>query len=301
MRTTRRGFLALSGAASVAAALRLDAAPALAQAGPVKIGVLAAKAGVLAPVGESGLRGVQWATDRINATGGILGRKIELVIEEESSPKDTVERFRKLALQDKVDVISGAISTGVGLALGPVAEEMQDDLAGLGRHHPEGRRGVDAQAEVLVPLDRQRVRGGDGLDPHRAQLEGQVPHRRRDQPRLLLRARQLGGVSRHHEEVRHRGAGGERAVAQAGRHGFHGPRGRAAAGQAGSDLLLLLGGRHADLHEAGARGRAHPEHQARDDHRRRSPRVAQEGLHARGRAARLQLACTSSTPRPVRS
>ena len=76
MRTTRRGFLALSGAASVAAALRLDAAPALAQAGPVKIGVLAAKAGVLAPVGESGMRGVQWATDRINATGVIIVRKI---------------------------------------------------------------------------------------------------------------------------------------------------------------------------------------------------------------------------------
>src|SRR6266850_4593017 len=125
MRTTRRGFLALSGAASVAVALRLDGVPARAQSAPVKIGILAAKAGVLAPVGESGLRGVQWATDRINAAGGILGRKIELVVEEESSPKDTVERFRKLALQDKVDAVTGAISTGVGLALGPVAEEMK--------------------------------------------------------------------------------------------------------------------------------------------------------------------------------
>ena len=125
MRTSRRHFLGLAGGATAAAALRLDSAPVFAQAGPVKIGVLAAKAGVTAPVGESGLRGVQWAADRINATGGILGRKIELVVEEESSPKDTVERFRKLALQDKVDAISGAVSTGVGLALGPVAEEMK--------------------------------------------------------------------------------------------------------------------------------------------------------------------------------
>jgi branched-chain amino acid transport system substrate-binding protein len=125
MTTTRRQFLALTGAAAASAALRLDAAPAFAQAAPVKIGVLAAKAGVLAPVGESGLRGVTWATDRINAAGGILGRRVELVVEEESSPKDTVERFRKLALSDKVDVVSGAISTGVGLALGPVAEEMK--------------------------------------------------------------------------------------------------------------------------------------------------------------------------------
>ena len=125
MRTTRRQFLALSGAASAAVALRLDGVPAFAQTGPIKIGVLAAKAGVLAPVGESELRGVTWATDRINAAGGILGRKVELVVEEESSPKDTVERFRKLVLSDKVDVVSGGISTGVGLALGPVAEEMK--------------------------------------------------------------------------------------------------------------------------------------------------------------------------------
>jgi branched-chain amino acid transport system substrate-binding protein len=125
MRTTRRQFLALTAGATAAAAARLEIAPAFAQSTPVKLGVLAAKAGVLAPVGESGLRGVQWATERINAAGGILGRKIELVIEEESSPKDTVERFRKLALQDKVDAVTGAISTGVGLALGPVAEEMK--------------------------------------------------------------------------------------------------------------------------------------------------------------------------------
>jgi branched-chain amino acid transport system substrate-binding protein len=125
MRTTRRQFLALTGAASATIALRLEGVPALDQSGPVRIGVLAAKAGVLAPVGESGLRGVTWATDRLNAAGGILGRKIELVVEEESSPKDTVERFRKLVLSDKVDVVSGGISTGVGLALGPVAEEMK--------------------------------------------------------------------------------------------------------------------------------------------------------------------------------
>src|ERR1041385_4713641 len=106
MRTTRRGFLTLTAGAAAAPALRLAVAPPVAQSGPVKLGILAAKAGVLAPVGESGLRGVQWAAERINAAGGILGRKLELVIEEESSPKDTVERFRKLALQDKVDAVS---------------------------------------------------------------------------------------------------------------------------------------------------------------------------------------------------
>ncbi len=123
MTTTRRDFLKL--AAGAAAASRLDTAPARAQAAPLRVGVLAAKAGVTAPVGESGLRGTQFAVDRINAGGGILGRRIELVVEEESNPKDTVERFRKLALQTKVDVITGVVSTGVGLAIGPVAEELR--------------------------------------------------------------------------------------------------------------------------------------------------------------------------------
>jgi branched-chain amino acid transport system substrate-binding protein len=123
MNTTRRNFIKILG--SGAAATQLGAAPAFAQPGTVKLGVLVIKSGVAAQVGESGLRGTQWAIDRVNAGGGILGRKIELVVEEESSPKDTVERFRKLALQNKVDVITGGISTGVGLALGPVAEELK--------------------------------------------------------------------------------------------------------------------------------------------------------------------------------
>jgi branched-chain amino acid transport system substrate-binding protein len=125
MRATRRQFLGLMSGAAAAAATRLGPAPAFAQSEPVKIGLLVIKSGVAAQVGESGLRGAQWATSRINAAGGILGRKIELVIEEESSPKDTVERFRRLALQSKVDVVSGCISTGVGLALGPLAEELK--------------------------------------------------------------------------------------------------------------------------------------------------------------------------------
>jgi branched-chain amino acid transport system substrate-binding protein len=125
MTTTRRDFLKVLGGAAAVAGGRLDVAPAFAQANPVKVGILTIKAGVGAPTGEFGLRGVQWATDRFNAAGGILGRKIELIVEEETSPKDTVERFRKLVLQNKVDVVQGAISTGVGLALGPVAEELK--------------------------------------------------------------------------------------------------------------------------------------------------------------------------------
>lgn len=131
MQTSRREFLRGIGAAAVGSGIL--GAPAVIRAQtrkgipsePVKIGVLAIRAGVAAPVGAAGQRGVEWWTERVNKAGGILGRKVELVLEEESSPKDTVERFRKLALQTKVDVITGGISTAVGLALGPVAEELR--------------------------------------------------------------------------------------------------------------------------------------------------------------------------------
>ena len=98
-------------------------APAIAQNRPVRIGILAPRSGIAAAPGENGIRAAQWAAERFNAAGGIAGRKIELVIEEETSPKDTIERFSKLVQQEKVDCVQGIISTGVGLALGPVVEE----------------------------------------------------------------------------------------------------------------------------------------------------------------------------------
>jgi branched-chain amino acid transport system substrate-binding protein len=131
METSRREFLKGIGAAAVGSGIL--GAPGVIRAQtrkgipsePVKIGVLAIRAGVAAPVGAAGQRGVEWWAERVNKADGILGRKVELVLEEESSPKDTVERFRKLTLLTKVDVITGGISTAVGLALGPVAEELR--------------------------------------------------------------------------------------------------------------------------------------------------------------------------------
>jgi branched-chain amino acid transport system substrate-binding protein len=122
MTISRRELLA---GASAAAAVGFPAVLRAQSREPVKIGVLAARAGVTAPVGAAGLRGTEWWTERANKAGGILGRPVQLVVEEESNPKDTVERFRKLVLQEKVEVVVGGISTGVTLALGPVVEDMQ--------------------------------------------------------------------------------------------------------------------------------------------------------------------------------
>ena len=122
MAISRRTLLQSAAAGAVSASGEVFA-PAIAQNKPVRIGILAPRSGIAAAPGENGIRATQWAVERFNAKGGIAGRKIELVIEEESSPKDTIERFSKLVQQEKVDCVQGIISTGVGLALGPVVEE----------------------------------------------------------------------------------------------------------------------------------------------------------------------------------
>lgn len=116
----RRTSLKVLGAGALAG---MGLAPAYAQNAPLKIGVLAPRGGVAGTVGECGLRGLQWTVEKLNAGSGIGGRKVELVIEEETSPKDSIERFRKLVLQDKVDCVQGVVSTGVSLALAPAAED----------------------------------------------------------------------------------------------------------------------------------------------------------------------------------
>lgn len=123
MTISRRALLKSAAAVGAMSLPGAVFAPAIAQNKPLRLGILAPRSGIAAAPGENGIRATQWAVERFNAEGGIGGRKVELVIEEESSPKDTIERFGKLVQQDKVDCTLGVLSTGVALALGPVVEE----------------------------------------------------------------------------------------------------------------------------------------------------------------------------------
>jgi len=120
MPTTRRSLLAGAAVAPLAAGLPL---PAIAQNRPLRVGIIAPRAGVAGTVGEVGLKGAEFAVEKINGAGGVAGRKVELVIEEETNAREATERARRLSLQEKVDCIQGVVSSGVSLALGPVLEE----------------------------------------------------------------------------------------------------------------------------------------------------------------------------------
>ena len=83
----------------------------------VKMGVLAP---VQMPVGHGIMNAAKLAAEEINASGGILGKKIELVFgDTESKPEKGVTAMKKLVLEDKVDVLVGEYSSGVALAIQP--------------------------------------------------------------------------------------------------------------------------------------------------------------------------------------
>src|SRR4030095_12811750 len=121
----RKILQAIGGTGAMVAAQPYLSFPAFAQSRPLRIGIIAPKAGIAGTIGECGWRGCQFAVERINAGGGIAGRRVELIVEEETNPKDSIERLRKLVLQDKVDCVQGIVSSGVSLAMGAVAEEMK--------------------------------------------------------------------------------------------------------------------------------------------------------------------------------
>jgi branched-chain amino acid transport system substrate-binding protein len=127
MKISRRAFVSGIAAAGSSSLISGFPAPALAKNERLKIGILTPKTGVAATIGQCGLRGVQWAAERINKAGGIAGRKVELVIGEETIAKDTGDHFRRL-LQDKVDCVQGIVSTGNSLAVAPLAEQAKSLL-----------------------------------------------------------------------------------------------------------------------------------------------------------------------------
>ncbi len=91
---------------------------------PVKIGVIQPLSGPVAASGNYVRMGAEIARDWVNARGGVLGRKVELVIEDnKSDPKEAASAAEKLIVRDKVPAIMGAWGSSMTLAAMPKLEE----------------------------------------------------------------------------------------------------------------------------------------------------------------------------------
>lgn len=108
---------------ALAVALSLGATLVYAQTGPIKIGVVTPLSGTYTPIGEQVKMGLDLAAKEINATGGINGRKIDLIYEdEEANPAVATQKAEKLFQVEKVDFLTGTVNSGSTLAVGQLAE-----------------------------------------------------------------------------------------------------------------------------------------------------------------------------------
>jgi branched-chain amino acid transport system substrate-binding protein len=116
-----RAIRALSVALAIVFAI---GAPAVQAQESVKVGVIQPLSGSVAASGNYVRMGAEIARDWINAKGGVLNRKVELLIEDnKSDPKEAATAAEKLIVRDKVPVIVGAWGSTMTLAAMPKLEE----------------------------------------------------------------------------------------------------------------------------------------------------------------------------------
>lgn len=130
----------MKGAAGSALVAGLSAPAILrAQEGPIRIGHLTPLTGFLGPLGEYAQMGVQLAADQINADGGVMGRQIELVMEDSVNPQTASAKAERLLTRDNVELLIGEISSASGLAIGQIAEREQRIFVNTGCNSDELR------------------------------------------------------------------------------------------------------------------------------------------------------------------
>jgi branched-chain amino acid transport system substrate-binding protein len=128
-KVTRRRLIGYGAAAGALGATMLVPAPwqaAFGQAKPYKVGTLQPLSGSAAAGGKTALVGTQMAVDRINKSGGINGRPVELIVADyESKPDVGRRKAEKLVVEDKIDVHQGGFLSNVCLACMPVFSEQK--------------------------------------------------------------------------------------------------------------------------------------------------------------------------------
>jgi branched-chain amino acid transport system substrate-binding protein len=91
-----------------------------------KIGAVLGLTGSYSALGTNEQKALQLYADRVNASGGINGHKIEMVFADStSSESEAVNQLRKLATQDRVIAVIGPSSSGEGVAVKPISASLK--------------------------------------------------------------------------------------------------------------------------------------------------------------------------------
>ncbi|MDE2239352.1 MAG: ABC transporter substrate-binding protein [Rhodospirillales bacterium] len=130
----RRGLLKTGAAAGMASMVTSQVTWAQSET-PVKIGQVDPRTGTYAGLGENQIRGATMAVDELNKKGGILGRPVQLIVEDSQGlPGPAVSKAQKLVSQENVDFLIGAVSSAVSVSLSQFANQHNLVYVDIGGH-----------------------------------------------------------------------------------------------------------------------------------------------------------------------
>jgi branched-chain amino acid transport system substrate-binding protein len=131
MKSLQSPARALRATLAAAAAALFVAAPAAAQE-PIRIGAFLSVTGPAAFLGDPEQKTLELYIDKLNAAGGVLGRKLQLVAYDDGGDAEKARTFAKrLIEQDRVDLIVGGTTTGTTMAAVPLVEAAQVPFVSL--------------------------------------------------------------------------------------------------------------------------------------------------------------------------
>lgn len=135
----RKLLLLVTAVALTAACTKKSAeTPAEAPAAEIVVGEYASMTGSIATFGQSSHKGSVLAIDEINAAGGVLGKKIRLVTEDDQSkPEEARTAALKLMRQDNVVALLGEIASSNSLAAAPAAQAAKIPMISPGSTNPK--------------------------------------------------------------------------------------------------------------------------------------------------------------------
>ncbi|MDO9057513.1 MAG: ABC transporter substrate-binding protein, partial [Bradyrhizobium sp.] len=141
---TRRSLLKTAGGIALVSGISAPAILRAQTADVIKIGHLTPRTGFLGPLGEYAVMAADLAVEEINAAGGVMGRKVELLKEDSVNPQTASTKAERMIERDKVACIIGEISSASCLTIAQVASRTKTLFINTGGNS-DALRGKDCQ------------------------------------------------------------------------------------------------------------------------------------------------------------
>lgn len=141
---TRRRLLKTAGALGVASGLGAPSILRAQSSDVMRVGHLTPRTGFLGPLGEYAVMAVDLAVEEINASGGMMGRKIELLKEDSVNPQTASTKAERMVERDKIACIIGEISSASALTIAQVAQRTKTLFINTGANS-DALRGSDCK------------------------------------------------------------------------------------------------------------------------------------------------------------